>query len=197
MTYGDDRMNTKVDWAEIERRVRAGESARAVSRDLTSTGHKISHTAINKHCRRGGWRLPDTSAAISAKRLQDIGASQRTAAEVLGVSPQTVGRDLGHIPSGTPNKENIPNYQDDSPPAIPDGTAAPFDTDPHQAATAANTPSTAHLDSDTTEQELPTEKTPPGTPQKKKKARPPRRRGLWALQRDGTARVVGFYDKGV
>ncbi len=47
-------MDTKPDWTEIERRIRAGESARAISRDL-----KISHTAINKHCKRGGWKLPE------------------------------------------------------------------------------------------------------------------------------------------
>ena len=157
MTYGRYRMGTKpgVDWAEIERRVRAGESARAVSRDLTSTGNKISHTAINKHCKRGGWRLPDTSAPVITRHLQDTGARQRTAAEVLGAD-EAVGRDSGHIPSGTPNKENIPNYQDDSPPAIPDGTAAPSGTDPHQAATAANHAPARDMDSDTTEQELPT-----------------------------------------
>ena len=65
MTYGDDRMNTKVDWIEIERRVRAGESARAISRDLTSIGNKISHTAINKHCKRGGRTMLSLRAALN------------------------------------------------------------------------------------------------------------------------------------
>ncbi len=173
-------MNTKVDWIEIERRVRAGESARAISRDLTSTGHKISHTAINKHCRRGRWRLPDTSAATIAKRLQEIGTSQRTAADILAVVETTPARDLGQ------------------PCAAPNVAPGPFDAGPHQDAKAANTTPATHLDSGTTDgatQELPTERTPVETPQKK--AKPPRRRTLWALQRDGTARVVGFYDKGV
>ena len=67
------------DWIEIERRVRAGESARAISRDLTSTGHKISHTAINKHCRRGGWKLPDSEGGALA---QAIGVSRPQLANV-------------------------------------------------------------------------------------------------------------------
>ena len=183
MTYGDDRVNTRVDWIEIEQRVRAGESARAISRDLTSAGRKISHTAINKHCRRGGWRLPDNVDETTAAPEPTTTRCQRAAAKVLGVGQATVVRDLADEPSGSPSY---------------------FDTDPHQAGktgkAAANHASTRHLDGDTTAgatQELPTEKTSAITTQKKKKARPPRRRTLWALQRDGTTRVVGFYDKGV
>ncbi len=130
-------MNTKpgVDWIEIERRVRAGESARAISRDLTSTGHKISHTAINKHCKRGGWKRPNSEGG-SSKGGNNPGAA---------------------LPSGGKSKRDTTDG----------GT-----------------------------QELPTEpeRMPVETPQKKAK---PRRRTLWALQRNGTARVVGFYDKSV
>ncbi len=183
MTYGDDRMNTKVDWIEIERRVRAGESARAISRDLTSIGNKISHTAINKHCRRGGWKLPDTSAATIAKRpYGDQGGAEipipniKQAADLLNVNLATVPYAKVVQKEGTPEEIE----------AVKTGKAA------------TNSALTRDLDSDTTDgatQELPTERTPVETPQKK--AKPPRRRTLWGLQRNGTTRVVGFYDKGV
>ncbi len=177
-------MNTKVDWIEIERRVRAGESARAISRDLTASGHKISHTAINKHCRRGGWRLPDTSAATIAKRpYGDQGGAEipipniKQAADLLNVNLATVPYARVVQKEGTPEE-------------IEAGKTGKV---------AANHAPAQDLDSDTTDgatQELPTgpERMPVETPQKKAK---PRRRTLWALQRNGTTRAVGFYDKGV
>ncbi len=184
MTYGDDRMNTRVDWIEIEQRVRAGESARAISRDLTSIGNKISHTAINKHCKRGGWKLPDTSAATITKRpYGDQGGvriqtpSLEDAARVLNVGRSSVIEAKVVHNLGTPEEIE----------AGKTGKAA------------ANHSSTQDLDGDTTAgatQELPTEpeRTPVEPPKKKAK---PQRRKLWALQRNGTTRVVGFYDKGV
>ena len=181
MICGDDRMNTKVDWIEIERRVRAGESARAISRDLTAGGHKISHTAINKHCKRGGWKLHTSTATIANRPHgdhSDVGIPTSTAEEagqMLNVNRSTVFEAKAVLRGGTPEEIE----------AGKTGKAA------------ANHAPVQDLDSDTTDgapQELPTERTPVETPQKKAK---PRRRTLWALQRNGTARVVGFYDKGV
>ena len=50
-----------VDWLEIEQRVKAGQSYRAIERSLKEQGIKISHEAISQRARREGWKkLPSS-----------------------------------------------------------------------------------------------------------------------------------------
>ena len=44
-----------IDWANIEARVKAGETFADISRSLAEEGVKISAWAINKRARKGGW----------------------------------------------------------------------------------------------------------------------------------------------
>lgn len=61
------------DWNRIRTRYEQGDSARAIARDSTEAGAKISHTAINKRARREGWKRPDEDgnpATAAARYLE-------------------------------------------------------------------------------------------------------------------------------
>jgi len=58
-------------------------------------------------------------------RAAEPAASQRKIAGALGVSPQTVGRDLDPVPSGTPAEATAATNKASEPPSVPSGTPAP------------------------------------------------------------------------
>lgn len=70
-------MKPGVPWPEIEKRVRAGESMRAISRDMKERGTPISHTSISKRSTRLGWKsptkdwLPDARKSDTARRIKN------------------------------------------------------------------------------------------------------------------------------
>lgn len=78
----------QIDWLEVERRYRAGESERSIAGDLTSRGMPISNVAIHQHAKRGNWRGQHIAAqaANGAKRAGPI-AKPKVAA--LQIVPQT------------------------------------------------------------------------------------------------------------
>lgn len=104
--------NTKpgIDWHEIEARVRAGESFRAIARDLCERGKPISHVAVAKRARKLGWveevngqyQPPASAETVNLPGSQTLsqreailsalrnGATLRLAALAAGVSDTTL-----------------------------------------------------------------------------------------------------------
>ena len=106
-----------VPWLEIEQRIRAGESARSVSRSMKAAGTPISHVEIARHSRQKGWvpgkadswkeavnRLPSVARTIlppvNSKRTPEIvaqilgnielGMTEANAAAAAGIAPGTL-----------------------------------------------------------------------------------------------------------
>jgi len=71
--------NTKpVDWVAIQRRWRAGESARALADE-----YEVSHTAINKRRAKGGWSRSLPAPVNGKTTMPDLGERTKANAQMI------------------------------------------------------------------------------------------------------------------
>ena len=82
-----------IDWTDIERRIRTGESARSLAKE-----YGISHTAILKRAKKGGWR----GGARTSTKAPVVTETEPTGLALGARSPENRKLVLGDLKYGIP-----------------------------------------------------------------------------------------------